>query len=308
MGAHTVTEATFAARDGCLLSGTIVVPDREGPHPAALLLSGSGPLDRDSNMEGQILGISWAVAEMLADAGIASLRYDKRGVGRSEGDYFETGFETETSDAFSARQFLCGATAVDSARVGTIGHSVGATIALRKAAVDPSVAFTVLLAVASSPGREVVEWQSGRIAASLPGPDWLLGRWFRSRQQRDRERLLASTEDVIWLRRQRTPAKWLREYMAHDPGLELAAIRTPVLAVTGAKDLQIDPAELAVIGDQVQGPCQTESPHDLTHVLRSEPGKPKLSDYPDLIVRPVDAELLQLLTAWIRATIGAPNG
>ena len=308
MASYAATEVTIAARDGCVLSGTYVAPDLDGPHPAALVLSGSGPLDRDSNMDDQVLGVSWAIAESLGEAGIASLRYDKRGVGRSEGEYFETGFETETSDAFSAMHHLREIAGVDRNRVGAVGHSVGATIALRKAAVDPDVAFTVLLAAASSPGGEVMGWQSRRIAKTLPGPDWLLGRWFRRRQQSDRERLLTSTEDIIWMHRQRTPARWLREYMGHDPGPDLSAIRSPILAITGAKDLQVDPAELAVISGSVHGRCRTESPGDLTHVLRCDEGKPKMSSYPDLIARPVDADLLQLVTTWIDDTVGSPSG
>ena len=172
MAGTTTTEVAITASDGCVLSGTLAVPDTGRARSAALLLSGSGPLDRDSNMEGQILGISWAFAGILAKDGVASLRYDKRGVGRSGGNYTGSGFHLERSDAFAAREFLRNVAGVDPSRVGVVGHSVGATIALQMAAADTTVAFAVLLAAAASSGREVMEWQSDRIAATLPGPNW----------------------------------------------------------------------------------------------------------------------------------------
>ena len=106
--------------------------------PAALLLNGSGPLDRDSNMPGQVLNVAPALASALAARGVASLRFDKRGVGESGGEYLTTGFDLETSDAADA---LVGAPrhAGDRpGRVTVIGHSVGATIAIRLASGDES--------------------------------------------------------------------------------------------------------------------------------------------------------------------------
>ncbi len=85
--------------DDVELVGELTSPESAGSHPAALILSGSGPLDRDSNMPEQKLDIANALASALAARGVASLRYDKRGVGESGGDYLVTGFDQETSDA-----------------------------------------------------------------------------------------------------------------------------------------------------------------------------------------------------------------
>ena len=114
------------------LSGTLCVPDDERPHPAALLLSGSGPLDRDSNMPGQRLDVSKSLAEGLAARGVASLRYDKRGVGASSGDYLAATFSDETEDASNALNTLRGRPETNG-QAAVIGHSVGATIAMRLA-------------------------------------------------------------------------------------------------------------------------------------------------------------------------------
>lgn len=75
----------------CGYAVTVLRPHDRNPVPAALLISGSGPLDRNSNMPGQALSIASAVASHLAHHGIASLRYDKRGVAASAGEYLRTG-------------------------------------------------------------------------------------------------------------------------------------------------------------------------------------------------------------------------
>jgi len=84
---------------GGRLSGTVLRPERGDPVPAALLINGSGPLDRDSNMPGQTLDVARALATHLSQHGIASLRYDKRGVAASPGDFLRTGFDEEVLDA-----------------------------------------------------------------------------------------------------------------------------------------------------------------------------------------------------------------
>src|SRR5690625_5149077 len=72
---------------GHTLAGTITRPDGAGPFPAAVIVPGSGPVDRDSNLKRKRLDVTRQLAVALAEAGVASLRYDKRGVGESTGDF-----------------------------------------------------------------------------------------------------------------------------------------------------------------------------------------------------------------------------
>ena len=146
----------LAARDGTRLA-VMLTP---GGAPAVLILSGSGPLDRDSNMKGQALNVGNALADALAAHGIASLRYDKRGVGESGGEYLTAGFQQETDDARAALEALPDERAV-------VGHSVGATIAIRLAA-EYELAGVVLLCAGLAPGTEVMREQSERIAQTVP--------------------------------------------------------------------------------------------------------------------------------------------
>jgi hypothetical protein len=85
----------FIVDGGLRLRGAVLSPQGRNSVPAALLISGSGPLDRNSNMPGQALNIASALASHLFHHGIASLRYDKRGVAASAGEYLRTGFDEE---------------------------------------------------------------------------------------------------------------------------------------------------------------------------------------------------------------------
>jgi uncharacterized protein len=282
------------ARDGVRLVGTLTRPATGEGVSAALLLNGSGPLDRDSNMPGQVLNVAPALASALAERGIASLRFDKRGVGESGGEYLTTGFDVETSDAADALSELRRARA----RVAVIGHSVGATIAIRLASDDDQLAGVVLLAAACRTGEDVMRQQSERIAASLSGVSRLFARRFVRSQERTRRELLSSDGAVVRVGKEELPAGWFREFMAYDPAPDLARIRCPVLAVTGRKDLQVDPDDVERIGGLVRSPFEGRAPDELTHLLREHPGPPSLGSYPAQLKEPVDAGLVEQVAAW----------
>ena len=303
----TATEQHWTTPDGTQLAGTLQLPNppSEAPRPAVLLISGSGPLDRNSNTDAQSLNIASAIAEHLATLGIASLRFDKRGTGASGGDYATTGFNDETDDAATALHHLVNLDGIDAGHIAVIGHSAGATIAIRLAASEPAVSAAVLLAAASSRGERVLEWQSDRIGQTLPGPNWLTGNLFRAIQRRRRTKLLNADTEQRTASAGPVSGQWLREYATYDPADDLERISCPVLAITGAKDLQVDPAELATIAALVTGPCRTEAPADLTHILRTTPNRPTISEYRKLADTPVDPDVLTTVGRWLATTIAA---
>lgn len=104
----TSESVTFDA-DGCMLAGTFIAVAR--PVAAALLITGSGKTNRDSDVRlpgGLMLrgGITRACAEALAAAGVSTLRYDKRGVGASGGDYLSIGMPQRLADARAGLSWL----------------------------------------------------------------------------------------------------------------------------------------------------------------------------------------------------------
>lgn len=286
------------------LSGTLELPGAPsaGPAPVALILPGSGPIDRDGDHRRLPLGISRALAEALAERGIASLRYDKRGVGRSEGDWLRTGLLDNVDDARAALGMLADRTDVDGRRVFVVGHSEGAVLAthLRDA---PGVAGLVLLSGTSTRGKELLSWQTRQLAGSLPRPVAILLRILRldivKRQARTVARIEASEEDVMRLDGARTNARWHRELLAYDPVPHLRSTTVPVLALTGAKDLQVDPADLARIAELVPGEVETVLVPDLTHILRRDEQPASFSRYKKLVRQPVDQEVLERVAEWI---------
>ncbi|WBB50314.1 alpha/beta fold hydrolase [Verrucosispora sp. WMMA2044] len=286
---------------GALLAGTLTRPDVDGRRPAALLVNGSGPIDRDSAMPGLALGLGPALAVALADEDCVVLRYDKRGVGSSQGDYLGAGFHDECRDAAAALAALRAHPAVDSERVFVVGHSTGAVVAANLVrAVRPPAGY-VLLAGAAQPGDQVMAWQSERIAATLPRLLRPLGPVLVRRQARERDRIRRSTADRHdRMPRSRLTDRWLREYLAHDPRPDLAAIDRPVLAITGGKDVQVDPADVPRIGRLVTGQFDGELPTDLTHLLRRDCGPPGLWRYRGQLRRPIDDWVIRRVVAWAR--------
>jgi len=239
------------------------------------------------------------MAGALASVGIASFRFDKRGVGQSGGDYLSTGFHKETADAAAALATLAAAPEVDSQRIAVVGHSIGALVAIRLAAADQNLGPVAALAGPARSGREVLTRQTNRIAESLPGPAWLLPALFRLAQRYSLGKAARSPSDAVRVLGKRQPAKWMSEYMAHDPETELRQVRCPVLAITGGKDLQVDPTDVNRIGSLVAGRFTGETPGTLTHLLRHQDGPAGILTYASQLKRPTDQALLQSVATWI---------
>ena len=171
--------------DNVTLAGTLSQPEGDGPFPAVVLLSGSGPQDRDEALFGHRPFL--VLADSLTRRGIAVLRFDDRGVGRSTGSFATATLSDFTADAAAAFGFLTAQPNVDPARCGLVGHSEGAAYAMVLAAGDaaslddappnavagPSeplphpVAFAVLLAGPGVPMVDVFEDQAATYLRSL---------------------------------------------------------------------------------------------------------------------------------------------
>jgi alpha-beta hydrolase superfamily lysophospholipase len=231
------TDFAFTSH-GTALVGTLLLPEGPAPGPAALVLVGSGPVDRDSNVRRMRLDVTRAIAEALRSGGIGSLRYDKRGVGASGGDYHSAGLETMIEDARSALQALKRVPEVDPDRIVVIGHSEGALIAARLAATE-AIAGAVLLSGSVMTGEQILQMQAGVAAASLPKIAGaivkVLGIDIAKSQAKRIERLRRTTDDVVRIQGVRVNARWFREFLDHDPAVDLAQISVPLLASPGRR-------------------------------------------------------------------------
>ncbi|MET0965989.1 MAG: alpha/beta fold hydrolase [Nakamurella sp.] len=290
---------------GVALAGTAVLPAPGQPaRAAAVIVTGSGQLDRNGSDRRAPIDVSRQVANALAARGIGTLRYDKRGVGGSGGDYYRTGFYDNVDDAAAALTALSRQPECAGVPLIMIGHSEGAMIATAVAARPAAgLAGVVLLAGPATTGEQTLQWQAARIAPTLPRPVRLILRALRTdpakRQRTFIGKIRHTTQDSQRLGGARINAKWFRELLDFDPAPLLAAITVPVLAITGDKDLQVDPADLDVIAATVPGQVTTQRPENLTHILRLDAADPTLGAYRKLIKQPVEPAVLQSISDWI---------
>lgn len=265
---YTEEVVTVDAGGDVTLAGTFVRPEGAGPFAAVLLLSGSGPQDRDESLFGHRPFA--VIADALARAGVASLRLDDRGTGASTGDFAAATLDTHLADARAARGWLASRPEVRD--VGVLGHSEGGVTALRLAS---DVAFVVTLAAPTVDGAALYAEQQTR-AARLAGLDSADAEAFGTAITATLAPLLAqpSAPDSILApamaaamntalapmsTRGRTalglagPAyaqaraaliefvlsPGFRSFVTHDPAASLGALVVPALMLYGGKDFQV---------------------------------------------------------------------
>ncbi|SFE56370.1 alpha/beta hydrolase family protein [Blastococcus tunisiensis] len=290
------------------LAGTLTLPEDGLPAPAVVIASGSGPLDRDSNHRRARFDVARQLAGSLAAGGLASLRYDKRGVGASPGDWRTVGLHDNVDDLGRARDVLAARDEVDASRILLAGHSEGAILATALAARGVPVTGLVLLSMSAAPGAELLRWQARTIGPTLPRPVRALLRLLRVDLEKkvaaNHDRIRATTADVARIGGARINARWHREFLAHDPREDLRRLTVPVLALTGEKDLQVDPAHLTTIRATVPAEVTAAVVPDLTHTLRRQPGRPSMGAYRKELRKPVDPAVLTTVVGWCREVTG----
>jgi uncharacterized protein len=146
--------------DGIIISGTLTMPSTEGSFTTVILVSGMGPNDRDYTMLGH--KPFFVLADYLTRQGIAVLRVDKRGVGKSTGTFgsFVTSQDL-ARDVLAGIDYLKTRKEIDPKRIGLIGHSEGGLIAAMVASQSPSVSFLILMAGAMATEVEQILAQVG---------------------------------------------------------------------------------------------------------------------------------------------------
>ena len=233
-----------------LLGGTLTVPKGGGPYPAVVLLSGSGAQDRDETlMEHKPFQV---IADHLSRNGIAVLRLDDRGVGKSGGNLNTSTLVDLAEDAVAAVKFLKAQPGIDGAHVGLMGHSEGGIVAPMAANRSKGIAFVVLLAGTGVPGEQIVYEQSRLIAKAMGAGDHKLGEqkakmdkiFSALREEPDPGKLkarLGSDADNPMVAALSTPNS--RYMMSFDPAPELRKLSVPVLALFGSKDMQVPPKQ-----------------------------------------------------------------
>lgn len=270
------TEETVTFTNGDItLEGTLTLPETEGQHPAVVMMTGTGPQNRDELVV-QGFPIFRIIADHLSQRGIAVLRYDDRGVGASTGDYNAASLTDLTSDARAAVAYLKTRADINTEQMGVFGHSEGGIYAAMIGADNAEdVAFIILMAPPAVDGRTLLTRQNEQIlqvgGASqdlIDSQIAFLQDAFPLIEARDWAGLEQFTYDMViqqwelfteeqraalggmsaeeYAQRQAAAfiqgysAEWFVDLLAYDPAQDWMQTTVPVLAIFGGLDVQVD--------------------------------------------------------------------
>ena len=308
------------------LAGTLIRPTGTGPFPAVVFVSGSGPQDRDETMLGHR---PFAVlADAFARNGIASLRYDDRGVGESGGTFAGALPDDLAADAAAAVEFLAGE--IGTSWVGIVGHSEGGIVGPMASLQSDRVSFLILLAGPGVPGAEILIRQTTDILAAEGLPqDAIAGRleWMEpairvaagggtdAEVTAAIEEALASIDSAVAA----IPGvvdppeavaaalldPWMRAFLRLDPGPYLESVEVPVLALVGSLDVQVSaetnaPALEAALAGNPDAVVRVLP--GLNHLFQ-DATTGGLSEYA-MLTETFDRDTIDLIVGWILERFG----
>lgn len=324
---YTVEEVRFpGGAPGVTLAGSLTLPEGKGPFPAAVLVSGSGPQNRDSVVFGHKPFL--VLADHLTRAGIAVLRYDDRGVGASTGEHAACTTRDLADDAAAAFTFLRNRHDIRPKATGIIGHSEGGMIAPMVAAERPEVRFMVSLAGPAVPGGQLLLAQSRAInLAGGQDPDTVAANLAKLEQVLDivREdpdpasakakfaaKLKAEGDDPESTDNRQLIGflfnKWMMYFVTYDPAEALRKVACASLFLFGEKDLQVlpeqnRPALEAVLAASSNKATEVRTLTGMNHLFQtSKTGSP--NEYA-AIEETIAPAALEAISGWIVKTIAA---
>jgi len=312
------------------LAGTLTTPAAGANFPAVILISGSGPQNRNEELMGHKPFL--VLSDYLTRNGIAVLRFDDRGTAASQGDYSTATTVDLATDVAAAVEYLQTRAEIDQSHIGLVGHSEGGIIAPMVAKDSEDIAFLVLLAGTGIRGDQLLLAQQALIGeAAGMSPDQLAENDMISRKafeimvkDQSEEELKAGITEYMTQVFRKIPAEnipgrmteaefvnaqvnqlsspWMQHFIKYDPAPALEQVSCPVLAINGEKDLQV-PAKENLEGIKAalekggnQHVTIKELP-GLNHLFQeSETGAP--SEYAT-IEQTFSPVALELITNWI---------
>lgn len=272
---YTAKEVKIPTADqNVTLGGTLFLPKGE-PKAGMILVSGSGPQDRNETIFDHKPFL--VIADHFARQGIATLRYDDRGVAESSGDFSKATSFDLADDAEAAFNFLAEREELAGATLGICGHSEGGLLAPLIAARNRRVNFVILMAAPGVNGKQIILSQGPLLMRAQGVPEHQIDAHrkmqeiiltiIRDNERPDAELIAAKIRAALGddqtdlsqsiktsqaaIAQQASP--WLRTFLKLDPKQALIDLKCPVLAINGTKDLQVDPVlNLPAIRDTLQ--------------------------------------------------------
>lgn len=265
---YVTEDVTFKnEKAGITLAGTLTLPKKEGNFPAVILITGSGAQNRDEEIMGHKPFL--VLADFLTKNGIAVLRYDDRGVGKSTGDFETATTQDFATDADAAFQYLKTRKEINKNKIGLAGHSEGGAIAPIVAVKNPDAAFIVLMAGPAIAGDEVMMLQNYMLgkADGMPEEELtklgginrkvydIIKQESNTNEMQTKMHTLLNAElkplfvskgipqsnidQYINMQISGLISPWYVNFMKYDPAPTLEKVKCPILAINGDKDLQV---------------------------------------------------------------------
>ncbi len=326
-------EVAFMSGD-LSLAGTLRLPLADNDvHPAALFIHGSGPVNRDGNAVDLATGnivmeidVYRQLAAALSDVGMASFRFDKRGVGDSAGDAMLASRSDLLDDARAAIQALREQPEIDPNRIILIGHSEGSYLAPVLAVEDPDMAGVVLLAGGARALDAITRWQvesllgqqgieGAALEAALAQQDQYTAFVEASQGEWSDYTVAELQAEISWLSEDAAAQlkasplalSWLREHYLAEPAEVITQLQDPVLIVSGEKDFQVPSSEAGLLSELLATAGNDDVIvyvfPDLNHLLRYHPEEPNLT-YRH-VNEPVDPRVIEVVQDWILEHFGS---
>ncbi len=254
------------------LAGTLTLPESGNNFPAVVLITGSGPQDRNETIVNHKPFL--VLADYLTRRGIAVLRYDDRGFGESGGKFSTATTQDFVTDALAAVDYLLSRKEINKHEIGLIGHSEGGLIAPLAAVKSDKVDFIVLMAGPGLPGEDILKMQSELILKANGADkdyiqktetlnndaynliktvkdsiqlreklDSLFNNYLNSFPENERAKLGKDPEKTFKSQINFITTPWFKYFLTYDPRPTLKKVKVPVLAIDGSKDLQVPPKE-----------------------------------------------------------------
>ncbi len=312
--------------------GTLTIPKGKGPFPAVVLISGSGPQDRNSEIFGHKPFL--VLSDYLTKQGIAVLRYDDRGTGKSEGVFKSATSLDFAEDAEYAFKFLTDQKRINTSKVGLLGHSEGGMIAPMISAKNKNVAFEILVAGPAIPIDSLMYEQLEMTLKAAGTPDAAIKAQLKFnhrlfnylKSKPDYATANAGLDSFIkvtliteidhdttgyskTLKEQQqmlhaivTP--WFHYFINYVPDKNLSKIMSPVLGIYGGKDVQVAAISNAIALQTILsrsgiGGFKVHTFPDLNHLMQHA-GTGAVTEYGQ-IEETFAPEVMEMITTWILA-------
>jgi len=301
-------EVTFLS-DKLALSGTFSVPKSDSPLPCVIMVHGSGAQDRDGNISGFNTQILKHIAEYLAQQGIASFRYDKRGCGKSEGNFNIAGLSEMVEDACAAIDFISKQSReVDSKKIYLLGHSEGAVLAPEIASKRDNLAGILMLCASLRSFEEDGVKNAdvfNRDLNKMTGIKGKLARLFLyskaplETMAKLRHKVEKTKAKRMWVSFSRVSTKFYRETFNYDVKSFLKNTEHPILAIGGSKDFQCHSDDTLLIPNISPSQSDVHIIKNMDHMLRLQTGEPSILSYASSCNSPIVQEVNEIIYSWI---------